>query len=78
MKKKNTITFALIFILILSIGTIYYIKQNKPEKIKENNNIKNTNQLDKNINLDNGDEKIDWSLLDSSTLKLNKKSLTIT
>ena len=78
MKKKNTITFALIFILILSIGTIYYIKQNKPEKIKENNNIKNTNQLDKNINLDNGDEKIDWSLLDSSTLNLNNKSLTIT
>ena len=78
MKKKNTITFALIFILILSIGTIYYIKQNKPEKIKENNNIKNTNQLDKNINLDNGDEKIDWSLLDSSTLNLNNKSVTIT
>ena len=78
MKKKNTITIALIIILILSIGTIYYIKQNKPEKIKENNNIKNTNQLDKNINLDNGDEKIDWSLLDSSTLNLNNKSVTIT
>ena len=78
MKKKNTITFALIFVLILSIGTAYYIKQNKTEKLKENNNIKNTNQLDKNINLDNGDEKIDWSLLDSSILNLNNKSLTIT
>ena len=78
MKKKNTITFALIFVLILSIGTAYYIKQNKTEKLKENNNIKNTNQLDKNINLDNGDEKIDWSLLDSSILNLNNKSVTIT
>lgn len=78
MKKKNTITIALIFVLILSIGTAYYIKQNKTEKLKENNNIKNTNQLDKNINLDNGDEKIDWSLLDSSILNLNNKSLTIT
>ena len=78
MKKKNAITFALIFVLILSIGTAYYIKQNKTEKLKENNNIKNTNQLDKNINLDNGDEKIDWSLLDSSILNLNNKSVTIT
>ncbi len=78
MKKKNTITIVLILVAILSIGSIYYLNSSKAQELNENNSIKNTNQIDTEINLDNGDEKINWDNLESSTLDLDNKSVTIT
>lgn len=79
MKKNNIIKIIIILTIILSITIIYFMNiKNKDNKPKENNNIKDTTQLDTKINIDNGDEKIDWDSLKKETINLNNKSLTIT
>ena len=77
MRKRDICFIVLIFIAILIICLFIYTKNN--EVVNNDTGSKNTvENIDNTVNLDNSDEKIDWESLDSSTLELNDKSVTIT
>lgn len=63
----------IIIVLILIVTPIAIIPKPETKKI-----ISNTNQINSNINLDNGDEKINWDSLKTTTINLNNNSLKIT
>ena len=71
MKKKIVIIVSIIFVGCL--GIFYYLSLKEKELIE----LETVTEIDDTVNLDNGDTKINWDSLSSSTLKLNNKSVTI-
>lgn len=71
MKKKNIIIYIILLIIIL-IGSIYYIihKSNSSSTLSVDN-------IDTEINTDDGDEKINWDKYETKDITLTE-SLTIT
>lgn len=75
MKKKIILLIAVL--VVVSIGLEVLILSRQKEEITEDK-VKTTKEIDTEVNLDNGDEKINWNSLDEKELKLNNKSLEIT
>ena len=71
--KKQIFVVSLILIGLLSV--VGYVYVTKEEKIVD---LKDTSMIDSEVDLDNGEEKVDWDSLESSELKLDNKSVEIT
>lgn len=74
MKKKIIGILALIVLILLAILTIQLFTNLKKDKSPNNST---TEEIDTKVNLDNGDEKIDWESLEEKTLNLDNKSVLI-
>lgn len=75
MKKKILLVGAVLVIICGVLGLL--VISRKKEEIKEDN-VKTTKEIDTEVNLDNGDEKINWDTLDKEELNLDNKTLEIT
>lgn len=64
MKKK--IILGILVVLAFSLSIYIYLSSNK------------TSDIDSTVDLDNGEEKVDWSDLETSDINLNNQTLTIT
>lgn len=69
MKKIERI--ALLFCIGITIGCLTACGNN-------NEVVTGVNKIDDSVDLDNGEEKVDWDSLDTSNIELNSKSLNIT
>ena len=69
MNKKNI--SVLLCILLVVVGCVFIFWD-------DDENVSNVSSIDSNVDLDNGEEKIDWNSLDSLDIELDNKSLNIT
>lgn len=70
MNKKRIYVLVSILIVIV-IGCIFIFSDKKEE-------IDSVSSIDSSVDLDNGEEKIDWDSLDNSNIELDGKSINIT
>lgn len=70
MNRKKIYIISIILVVII-FGCIFIFRDNKED-------INSVGAIDSSVDLDNGEEKVDWDSLDSSMIKLDNKSLSIT
>lgn len=70
-KKKIFIIIGIVVVIV--IGCIFVFRVRDDDEV-----VTSVNAIDDNVDLDNGEEKVDWDSLDNSLVELDNKSLEIT